>query len=221
MTIKWPEIAHALRGEIETGMYPPGTYLPGIETLKQRFGCARETIRNAQRSLGGLLVLVEGVGLMVCDTTPVVVHYDPKGTSQTWAQMMGPDAEDLVTALAWETADPETAVRLHVEPGDPVLYRRRHRSVGVRVVEIHEQWIAQAPAMAILERLDIDLSDPDVTLLEDLFYSFARIGVWPITTERLTSRPAGVEEQKLMGLPPVSSVTVKARDTITVAETVF
>jgi DNA-binding LacI/PurR family transcriptional regulator len=65
--ILYRQIYHALREEIQSGHYPPGSQLPTEAELIQRFGVSRVTVRNALALLQreGLLVRIPAKGTFV------------------------------------------------------------------------------------------------------------------------------------------------------------
>ncbi|MEV8517422.1 GntR family transcriptional regulator [Dactylosporangium sp. NPDC051484] len=55
-------VAAVLRQEILNGGYPPGAYLPAEGQLVARFGCAKDTVRDAMQVLRRELLIVTGRG---------------------------------------------------------------------------------------------------------------------------------------------------------------
>lgn len=65
----YTEIYESLKQEINTGIYPPRTTLPGEEVLSSRFHVTRNTVRRALKKLqsDGLLYAVKGRGVVVLE----------------------------------------------------------------------------------------------------------------------------------------------------------
>ena len=74
----YQQIADQLRGMIERGEYPPGSYLPPERELSQQFGVSRTSLREA-------LIALEVIGLVrvrVGDGVMVVAQQKAGGTAQ-------------------------------------------------------------------------------------------------------------------------------------------
>src|SRR3979490_2579098 len=67
------------------GQVEPGDVLPSIRELKDHYNVARDTVRDAIGVLSreGLVVPKRGIGTVVRDTTPVLMHYSPDKPSRT------------------------------------------------------------------------------------------------------------------------------------------
>jgi GntR family phosphonate transport system transcriptional regulator len=63
----WSDIAQTLRGEIGSGLYPPGARLPTEAALATRFGVNRHTVRHALAALAedGIVQPRRGAGVFV------------------------------------------------------------------------------------------------------------------------------------------------------------
>lgn len=64
---RWERIAQALRADIASGRFAPGTRLPNEGQLAQRFGVNRHTLRQAVQALAreGFVKVVQGSGTWV------------------------------------------------------------------------------------------------------------------------------------------------------------
>jgi GntR family transcriptional regulator len=73
-------LSSQLRSEIIEGHWPPGTQLPTIDRLSERYGVAKVTVRQALGTLAvdGLIERIQGKGTFVADTinTPKVIQLD-------------------------------------------------------------------------------------------------------------------------------------------------
>jgi GntR family transcriptional regulator len=203
-TLSW-RIAAELREAISDGTYPAGTTLPAITDLMGRYGCARDTVRDAISNLAaeGLVTSRRGIGTIVREVMPVALAYDPSKPAQTWAQQLGDQsATDVVVSAEREPADPDTAERLRVAAGTTVVHRVRHQSRGGGVAQIHEQWIPETIIAAITEATGTDLADATVVPPTDLFTQMRSAGYDPSeTTETIGARMPDPEEREVMGLP--------------------
>lgn len=216
MDTKYGRIAAELREAIVNGQYSPGDTLPAIPELMERYGVARDTVRDAVRALAleGLVTPLRGVGTVVRDTTPVSLSYNPSAPARTWREQHGDSATDRVVSSELRPADAEIAERLGIAPGTPVVHRVRHQSVKSGVVQIHDQWIPADIADAIKAAGGGDLADPESDLAADLFTLMARAGHAPReTTETISARAADPDEQETMALPPEVPVLVTLRVT--------
>ncbi|MBB4913347.1 GntR family transcriptional regulator [Streptosporangium saharense] len=63
------QLADALRQDIKSGQYPPGTRLPSIRELAKTHGISAQTVQNALRELRheGLVISQQGRALFVRD----------------------------------------------------------------------------------------------------------------------------------------------------------
>lgn len=72
----YQQIADQLRGMIESGEYPPGSYLPAERELSQQFGVSRTSLREALIALEviGLVRVKVGDGVQVLDAGSGAAH---------------------------------------------------------------------------------------------------------------------------------------------------
>lgn len=72
-------IVRQLTDLIDTGVYPPGSRLPGERELAERFGVSRVTVREAEVALQaiGRVTVKTGSGAYVCKTPPSVAAVLP------------------------------------------------------------------------------------------------------------------------------------------------
>lgn len=90
---KIERIAADMRAEIELGVYPPGGKLPSIAEVRQRYGVAYQTVRNAFHVLesDGLVVTRQGKGSIVTQflgkiTRDGTGRYQPAARSERGAR---------------------------------------------------------------------------------------------------------------------------------------
>lgn len=217
MTIK-DRIAHDLRDAITDGDLAPGDTLPTIRALMDRYDCAWDTVRSGVGVLvhEGLVIPRRGIGTIVRDTTRVDMAYHPDAAAQTWKDQQGADAIDQVITAVMEPADPETASRLGIITGTPVLHRLRHRSLSGITVQTHRQWIVGAIVEDIRTHTGVDLL-AEREPVTDLFVLMTQAG-HPLreTVEYVSSRMPDEDERDLMDIPLGVPATVIDRVTPTI-----
>jgi GntR family transcriptional regulator len=139
---KYQEIADRLRDQIDGGTLQPGDRLPSEPDLVKLFDASRNTVRLAIALLtnSGLVVTRQGLGTFVNE--PAVpftallsrVHTQPEGQSPSTLlpEVSNVDAEAETSRQVVEKspASPSVAEKLEIEPGDLVVIRRRHGSIG-------------------------------------------------------------------------------------------
>ncbi|SDL38438.1 GntR family transcriptional regulator [Microbacterium azadirachtae] len=119
-----------LIGELETGLFPPGTRLPGERELSARFHVSRATLRVALSALEteGRLQRSAQRGWFV----PAQVIGEPPSTLQSFTEMarargLQPTAQVLAQNVRPATLD--ESERLRVAPTAPVIQIDRLRSM--------------------------------------------------------------------------------------------
>lgn len=132
------QIAADLRDAIASGEYRVGHQLPTGSMLMQRYGVARQTVQNAIDLLRteGLIVGRQGAGWYVAEekmkywasqTGSRSKRLEADRRRDTFAQQVEaqgkvPRQESTVEQIP---ADDEIAAHLRIEPGQPVVVRRR------------------------------------------------------------------------------------------------
>ncbi len=123
----WFQIAECLRTVIETEQLKPGDRLDNEVDLSERFRVSRPTVRQAIQALvqKGLVVRQRGVGTIVANrriNRPVALTslFD-----DLWAAERQPTTK--VLDIEERVADFDTAEKLAIGVGDPVLWLQRLR----------------------------------------------------------------------------------------------
>jgi len=123
----WFQIAERLRTAIETEQLKPGERLDNEIDLSERFGVSRPTVRQAIQALvqKGLVVRQRGVGTIVASrriNRPVALTslYDDLSAAERQPTTKVLDIEERI-------ADFDTAEKLGIDPGEPVLWLERLR----------------------------------------------------------------------------------------------
>jgi GntR family transcriptional regulator len=151
------QVADAIRADIREGRYPPGTQLPTIQELRERFKVSDTTIRAAlvQLRSEGLTVSYQGRGVFVREDRP------PRrklGHDASWRAILDRWglADASVITVRRQPAPEDVAERLGLPPGTEVLVRDRLlRAEGEPPTLISLSW----HPLAIVERIP-DLEDP-------------------------------------------------------------
>ncbi|MEV2274113.1 GntR family transcriptional regulator [Nocardiopsis sp. NPDC049922] len=171
-----------------------GAVLPTERELAERFGAARETVRQALRDLllEGRLTR-RGRGTVVAGpklAQPLALASYTEGVRR---QGLRP-GRTLVDLRSWP-CPPQLANELRVNPGEPVWHMERVLLADDERVGLESTYIAVARA----PRLDVDF-DPDST-----FYGYLRdeLGIaFGDAEERLETVLATPREALLIGTPP-------------------
>ncbi|MCK9870682.1 MULTISPECIES: GntR family transcriptional regulator [Nocardiopsis] len=171
-----------------------GQPLPTERELAERFGAARETVRQALRDL-----LLEGRlsrrgrGTVVAGPKleqPLSLASYTEGVRR---QGLRP-GRSLIDLRSWP-CPPRLAEELHLSPGEPVWHLERVLLADDERVGLESTYIA----VARVPRLDVDF-DPDST-----FYGYLadRVGItFGDADERLETVLAAPREALLIGTPP-------------------
>jgi len=122
----YQRVLHDLRGKIESGTIPPGRAIPSVTELVAQYGVSSNTVQKAVRALkaAGLVQAVSGKGVYVREVrrrssrsadfvTPV-----PDGAPINHGRSSKPEVGGIVPP-------DDVAEKLEVEPGEPVICRRR------------------------------------------------------------------------------------------------
>ncbi|MDR1428217.1 MAG: GntR family transcriptional regulator [Bifidobacteriaceae bacterium] len=159
----------ALLAQIEHGVHPPGTRLPGERKLSAELGVSRSTLHQALTLLekDGLVRVSPQRGWIVAG--PMVS--EPPSTLQSFTEMarakgLRPGARVLTKAT--RPADLDEADRLGLAPTSQVLDLTRLRSLDAIPVCLDRVVIPMALAAGLAQ---IDLTDAS------LFAELARLGV--------------------------------------------
>lgn len=216
MSAKYEKISRDLREAIAAGDHPPGSTLPPIPDLMDRYGVARETVRKAIATLAneGLVTPRSGLGTIVRDTSDVDLHSKPSEPHPVWGNTAGADAKTVTVEAEWTTADQEIADLLKITRGSEVVRRLRHYYKGRDVVLIHEQWITGDVARAIRSATTYDPGAAHADQPSDLYSLMRHADHAPTaTTETVTTRMPDPSEKEVMNMPPGVPVLLTLRIT--------
>jgi DNA-binding GntR family transcriptional regulator len=136
----WSQIAAELRAQIADGTLPPDGQLPTEADLKDRYGVARATVRQALVALvnEGLIVPRAPRGYFVRHRKPLFyrpqTEFRPQPASPEMDRFIaehsqaGREPSQTIEVVIVEPA-PDIARRLRLDDGDLVVVRRRVRSL--------------------------------------------------------------------------------------------
>lgn len=187
---QWKRIASDLAQRIREGEFPPGSYLPHRDQLREEYGRAgTNTIATATRALTEQLLVrrVANKGLLVLDPTPAVVDlpFNVPDDSDAWrrcCERVGLAGNLIVTGLERGPASADVAELLDLRTGDEVVTRPRRATIDGITVRL--DW-------AIYPGHQVDgAAVPPLTISAG---GFARVTVW--------SRPSTSEESAMLKLP--------------------
>lgn len=207
------QIAGQLRAAIEAGEYAPGAMLPPETELAKRYGVARGVVNQAVRLLRawGLVKVQRGVGTIVNPIPVINRHATARYSAEARERAGAHGAFDSEirslgmtprsdTEVATIPAPADVAAALELEPGAPVIVRRRQMYADDQPIQLAPSYIpADIGAGTALEQVD---SGPGgiISRFKDLGYEQVRI------TETVRSRPATPEETAFLGLDEGQSV---------------
>jgi GntR family transcriptional regulator len=196
----YADVAEEYRQKIRDGALAPGDRLPPVKDLMEIHGVARATVARALTLLKseGLIVTRAGAGTVVRDRRRVRVplsRYETlltngrsdRGPWQTATAEQGYEGYMLMLSpAAVEVPAPaDVAERLDVEPGAPVIVRRRRALIGDDTVQLQEAWYPLDVAQAA--RLDRPEKVEGGTLRVLMASGVLLPGVVPHTVERVTA----------------------------------
>ncbi|WP_348602909.1 phosphonate metabolism transcriptional regulator PhnF [Chelatococcus daeguensis] len=118
----WRQIADAIEADVMNGRLTPGSQLPTEARLAERFAVNRHTVRRAIAALAakGLLRATQGRGTFV-EAKPLAYPIGRRTRFTEIVSREGHEAGGELMSAAETVADEETARRLRLMPGAPVL----------------------------------------------------------------------------------------------------
>lgn len=190
---------------IETGALPPGTLFENEIALSERLGVSRPTIRRAMGHLvdQGLIVRRRGIGTRVVQ--PKVRR--PLELTSLYDDLAGSDQRPTTQVLSFELlgSDAETARRLRLAEGEPVVHIERLRSARGNPIAKMTNYL---PA----EIVAFEADDLEATGLYELL---RRAGVHlHSASQTLGARSATGPEAKLLGESRGAALLTMQRETM-------
>lgn len=148
----YSQLADLLREKIGLHEWGPGSRIPSEHELMARFSISRGTVRRAISELvdEGFLVQVRGSGTFVSERA--LSH--PAGERPlSFGESLREQGKDFVTSVLDKRVVPapaDVAEHLRIQPGNPVLYLLRVRTVEGKPVICQEGWenLGECPGLA-------------------------------------------------------------------------
>lgn len=207
----YSQLASLLREKIGLHEWAPGSRIPSEHELMARFDISRGTVRRAISELvdEGFLVQVRGSGTFVSERA--LSH--PAGERPlSFGESLREQGKDFVTHVLEKRVVPapsDVAEHLRIQPGSPVLYLLRVRTVDGKPVICQEGWenLGECPGLE-----DADFSQ------ETAFDAVERCSGRKITWSKVRySASAAGERAKALGCGEGDPVLV-LRQTIGLAD---
>ncbi len=155
-TARYLELAAQVRAAARAGEYGEGGRLPSEETLAQRHGVSRGTVRHALSVLRA-----EGVVTSRRGTRRVVLEHPPLQSFgelmsfTRWARSLGESPGGHVVRQESRPAGPEECAQLRLPVGASVHWVLRLRTLGGRPVMV-ERTVYPQPVGDLVARLPLD-----------------------------------------------------------------
>ncbi len=192
----YKDVKRQLMEALTRGEWKAGEAIPSERRLSARYGISIGTVRKAIDELvaENILIRQQGRGTYVASHTRdrllfYFFHLVPENGPKEY-----PEVELLSFARA--KADPATALRLSIEPGDAVLRIRNALSLGGAPVMIDDITIPAARFPGLTEKRFRDRTSTIYNLYQEAFgISVVR------TSERLRAVVADAETAALLGIP--------------------
>jgi GntR family transcriptional regulator len=177
---KFTQVADDLRRRITSGDLRADMPLPTDQELVEHYGCARGTVRRALLALAQEGLIGQGRGRAVRTRAPLVFHASRSDslhragsrTADTWvADMteMGRQADQSIS-VSIERASNVIAGLLGLETGDPVVARRRLRSVDGEPDNINISYYPRALVEGTPVELPCDVTEGVIKLMASMGY---------------------------------------------------
>ena len=182
------QLSDIMREKIYSRAWGAGKKIPSEHALMEMFGLSRGTVRHAIKSLvdEGLLVQSHGRGTFVAEGG--ISHPAGRGTI-SFAESLREQGKSFTTAVLDQvvlSAPADVAYELELEPGAPMLFLRRVRSVGGEPIMCIESWISMQRCPDI-DKADFTVEDGNAAVER---CSGKRVGHVKV---RYTARAAGTE----------------------------
>lgn len=182
------QLSDIMREKIYSRAWGAGKKIPSEHELMKTFGLSRGTVRHAIKSLvdEGLLVQSHGRGTFVAEGG--ISHPAGRGTI-SFAESLREQGKSFTTAVLDQILLPapvDVAYELDEDPGAPMLFLRRVRSVGGEPIMCIESWISTRRCPGI-EKADFTVEGGNAAVER---CSGKRVGHVKV---RYTARAAGTE----------------------------
>ncbi|MFE3074185.1 GntR family transcriptional regulator [Streptomyces sp. NPDC059247] len=167
-------IAESFRARIASGALQPGDRLPSTKQLAAEFGASELVVYRAITQLkeSGHVVARQGAGAFVRVYNPLVWNPgeyergerrdDPITNTDDWkaqVRAQGREPEQGIPQVSVEPAPKDIAHWLGLEPGTPVVARRRLRLVDGEPCQLADSWfpVEVAEGTPLMEERDVTM----------------------------------------------------------------
>ncbi|MFD5342207.1 GntR family transcriptional regulator [Streptomyces anulatus] len=172
VTSRW--LAEEFRSRIDSGALQPGDKLPSTKQIAAEFDVSELLVYRAITQLkeSGHIVARQGAGVFVRVYNPLLWNPgeyergersdDPMTNLDDWkaqVRAQGREPEQGIPAVSTEPAPKDIASWLHLEPGTPVVARRRLRLVDGEPCQLADSWfpVAIAEGTLLMEERDVTM----------------------------------------------------------------
>lgn len=146
----YQRISNDLRGLITSGELAPGAFLPSQQELQDQYGVSRMTARQAINALvnEGLVTAHQGKGVLVRDRQHMVyrpqAEHEPRISDEMdrFMSQLAKDGRQPAQTIDVSVVNAPSLVarRLDIEPGAPVVVRKRVRSIDDEPFNINDTY---------------------------------------------------------------------------------
>jgi len=198
----WRQIEEVLRGEMTSGTLAQGSRLPTEQSLVERFGVNRHTIRRALAALQdqGLIRIEQGRGTFVHDNVIDYVLGRRTRFSQNLTRQSRTPGSTLLRGLEI-AADSTVAAALELAPGLPVIVLDTVGEADGQRLSISSRYYPKALADGMIEAFRETRSVTE---------ALRRIGIpdYYRKVTRITARLPSAEDARYLHLPKTRPVLV-------------
>ena len=138
------QLRELIRSKIENGEYPPGTAIPSVGTLAEKYGIHRLSVRSAISALigEGLLKSVQGKGIFVVGEK-LEQDLETVGGFEQTLKASAKHFEQRLLVKASRTAGPLYASWLNCLAEEPLYYVKRLSLLDGEPLSLEEAYIPQ------------------------------------------------------------------------------
>ena len=150
------QLRELIRSKIENGEYPPGTAIPSVGTLAEKYGIHRLSVRSAISALigEGLLKSVQGKGIFVVGEK-LEQDLETVGGFEQTLKASAKHFEQRLLVKASRTAGPLYASWLNCLAEEPLYYVKRLSLLDGEPLSLEEAYI---PQWLVPNLADVDLN---------------------------------------------------------------
>ena len=185
------QLRELIRSKIENGEYPPGTAIPSVGTLAEKYGIHRLSVRSAISALigEGLLKSVQGKGIFVVGEK-LEQDLETVGGFEQTLKASAKHFEQRLLVKASRTAGPLYASWLNCLAEEPLYYVKRLSLLDGEPLSLEEAYI---PQWLVPNLADVDLN---VFPLHEVYEFY---GIHLLRGEQSGYHPAGFSRCQAAG----------------------